>query len=248
VGAWLDARERRLVAAARSASRVVAISKFTGAALAECGVPRNRIATVYVDGAVEEIVPPRVARATGTFAVLAAGRLHEHKGFRTLVEAAADVVKGGTELSVVIAGEGPDRGELERAAAACGLAGRVRFTGRLEAGELAQEYERADVVAVPSLAPEPFGRVAVEAMSRGTPVIASDTGGLREIVRDGETGFLVPPGDPRALAARLRELAADFDLASRLAAGAADSSRRRFAAPVVAADLTRVYEEVVFRS
>ena len=79
-------------------------------------------------------------------------------------------------------------------------------------------YQGADIAVVPSLWREPFGLVAVEAMAAGLPVVASDTGGLSDIVRPGQTGLLVPPGDAAALAAALETLLDDAALRARMGA------------------------------
>ena len=87
--------------------------------------------------------------------------------------------------------------------------GRVRAVGWRPHSEIKSLYAQADICVVPSLWEEPFGMVALEAMAVGRPVIASRVGGLASIVLDGETGFLVPPGDETALADRIRTLLDD---------------------------------------
>src|SRR3989442_10336277 len=84
-----------------------------------------------------------------------------------------------------------------------GLSDLVNVVGRVSPQELIGLYDWCDVVVVPTITPEPFGRVAVEAMSRGRPVIGTATGGLTEIIDDGQTGYLVPPSNPSAIAEKL---------------------------------------------
>lgn len=124
-----------------------------------------------------------------------------HKGLDVLLDAA----EIDPRLHVAIAGAGPHEAALRRRAATPALAGRVTFHGHLTGADLAAFYAGLDVLAVPSVpAPgwlEQFGRVAVEAMASGVPVVASDSGALRDVV--GGTGILVPPGDARALAGAL---------------------------------------------
>ena len=144
------------------------------------------------------------------------GRLVEIKGHDILLAAVAEV----QELELEIVGDGLLRGELEAEVARRSLGDRVRFLGRVAPAGPAME--RAAVVVVPSRG-EGFGMVALEAMERGRAVIASRVGGLPEIVAEGETGLLVPPNDPAALAAALRELAAD---PARVAAMGAAGRRR----------------------
>lgn len=146
------------------------------------------------------------------------GRLIPIKGLDTLLDAVARAAVPG--LRVELAGDGPLRDELEAQAERVGLGDTVTFLGRVApAGPV---MERAAVVVVPSLG-EGFGMVALEAMERGRAVIASAVGGLPEIVVDGETGLLVPPGDAEALAGAIRTLADDADRV--VAMGAAGRAR-----------------------
>ncbi len=133
---------------------------------------------------------------------LFAGRLEPLKGAQILLDAAATLRSGNAfaDLVVVVAGDdsgdgahddhGGERRRLERHAARIGLAGHVRFVGAVPHEELADYYAMADVCVVPSLT-ESFGLVALEAQALGTPVVAASVGGLREVVEDGVTGYLV---------------------------------------------------------
>src|SRR6185503_4719271 len=124
----------------------------------------------------------------------------------------------GDELRYVFCGDGGERAALEKAAA--GLAGRVVFAGFRR--DVAACLAAADVVAMPSLH-EGLGVAALEAMAASRPVVASRVGGLAEVVVDGDTGVLVPPSDPPALAAGLTRLARDPGLRARY--GAAGRAR-----------------------
>jgi glycogen(starch) synthase len=137
--------------------------------------------------------------------VLFAGRLSPEKGIRELVAAA-------NGMPLVVAGDGPLRDEVPGA------------LGFVPHGELERLYAASAVVACPSYR-EGFGVVCAEAMAHGKPVVASAVGGLLDLVVDGETGILVPPGDVGALRAALETLLADRDLRLRL--GAAGRARIR---------------------
>ena len=113
----------------------------------------------------------------------------------------------GARLLVI--GDGPERGELERLARELGVESAVVWTGQLSREAMERELEAAWVQAVPSILEEPFGLAAAEAMMRGTAVVASGHGGLPEIVRHGETGLLATPNDPSSIAAALAALLAD---------------------------------------
>ena len=130
------------------------------------------------------------------------GRLEPRKGVLELVCAAGSFLARHPQATLTVVGAPPPGGDryeqrLREAAAAGGAGERIRFAGPRPSGAAAMA--ELDLLAVPSLA-EPFGTVAAEAAAAGLPVVASATGGLSEVVLDGETGVLVPPGDVRALA------------------------------------------------
>lgn len=135
--------------------------------------------------------------------VIGVGRLSPEKGFDQLVKAAAIVAEENHSVGFALIGDGPDRAMLEAQVRSSELQSQVAFAGfrtdidRLIAG--------ADVLAQSSYT-EGLPNVLLEAGAASVPVVATDVGGSREIVRDGETGYLVPSGDPAALAARILEL------------------------------------------
>jgi glycosyltransferase involved in cell wall biosynthesis len=134
------------------------------------------------------------------------GRLIPIKGHAVLLEALRLARDEVPELTLEIAGDGPLDSQLRATVTQLGLAERVTFLGRV--APPAPVYERAEIVVVPSFG-EGFGMVALEAMERARPVIAASIGGLEDLVREGETGLLVPPGESDALAGAMLALAAD---------------------------------------
>jgi glycosyltransferase involved in cell wall biosynthesis len=159
--------------------------------------------------------PPRGPLGDPPVAVFT-GRLVRKKGADVLLRAFARVRRELPEARLVVVGDGPERRGLERLARALGLGGAVTMCGRLSRDDAADRLEGAWVQVVPSRYQEPFGIVILEAMARGTVVVASRAGGIPEIVRDGETGLLVPPGDEEALAGALLAVLGDRALAERL--------------------------------
>ena len=155
---------------------------------------------------------PRELRARGR-TIGYAGRLADHKGVDVLLEAVA----GLSDTELVVAGAGPAEAALHDRAARSDLAGRVRFLGPLQGEALAAFYQGLDVLAVPSRTTaawvEQFGRVAVEAMAYGVPVVASDSGALPDVV--GDAGLLVPPDDAVALREALDRMLGDVALRRR---------------------------------
>jgi D-inositol-3-phosphate glycosyltransferase len=151
---------------------------------------------------------------------LFAGRLEPLKGAQILLDAAARLRSRSdfSDLAVVIAGDdsgdgadhdrGGERSRLERHARRIGLGDHVRFVGAVPHEQLAMYYAMADVCVVPSLT-ESFGLVALEAQALGTPVVAASVGGLREVVEDGVTGFLVDGHDPEDYARAIADVLDD---------------------------------------
>lgn len=151
--------------------------------------------------------------------VLAAGRLVRNKGFDLLIDAWASLPAHAADVALVIAGDGPDLARLEGMAAASPAADRIEFVGRLSREDLASTMRAATAFVLASRA-EAFPLVVLEAMAAGTPVVASAVGGVPEIVRDGDTGLLVPAGDAAALTDALVHVLTDEAAASRRAAAA----------------------------
>jgi len=140
--------------------------------------------------------------------LLQAGRLVRWKGAEYAIEALARLRAEPAPL-LALAGDGPYRADLERLAAACGVADRVLFLGDVAHAAMPALLPAVDIVLGTSFVNETFGITLCEALACERPVIASDFGGFREVVRDGETGLLVPPQDAVALAAALAALLAD---------------------------------------
>jgi starch synthase len=153
--------------------------------------------------------------------VLFVGRISEQKGIFTLLEASASLPVG---VELVLCASSPDTPDLAaRLSAAVAARPRGRWiNAMLPVDDLVQLYSHATVFVCPSIY-EPFGLINLEAMACGTPVVASRVGGIPEVVVDGETGWLVPPGDPTALAGALRSALADSERAHRFG----DAGRRR---------------------
>jgi len=147
-----------------------------------------------------------------------AGRLGPQKALRIALEAVAAV----QEVTLVLAGDGPDRAALEARASELGLEGRARFVGSLSREQVLRLFRAADA-SVLSSAWENFPHTVVEALAVGCPVIATAVGGVPEVVRDSENGLLVPPNDVSALAAAIRRFFEDDELRRRLAEAASAS-------------------------
>lgn len=166
-----------------------------------------------------EVVPPFLnLKATSpppssSRIALFVGRLEEIKGTKLLPEIAR-LLPHGAKLMVV--GDGKLKDELQQAVAGGELKEKLLLRGRLNGEELLRAYADAQVTIVPSIWQEPFGRVGIEALAMGRPVVAFDVGGVRDWLTHGETGFLVPRGDVQKLAEFVILLLENGDLASEM--------------------------------
>ena len=183
--------------------------------------------------------------AADAFAVAVLGRISDWKGQDVLARALAEAPLASIGAVGIVAGapwpgaDAPLR-ELERLRERLGLGERLRVLGFRS--DVEAVLGAADAVAVPSTRPDPFPNAALEAAAAGVPVVAAAHGGLPEMIRDGETGTLVPPGDAGALAAALRALADDPGRARRLGQAAATDVAARFSAERMLELVQRQYE------
>jgi glycosyltransferase involved in cell wall biosynthesis len=205
----------------RGARLVIAASTALGEAARQLGAQEVRVIANGVD------VPAEVGAEAEPPEVLYAGRLSPEKGVLELVEAAQG-------MNLVVAGDGPLRSRVPRA------------LGFVPHDELQKLYARAAVVACPSRR-EGFGIACLEAMAHARPVVATNVGGLRDLVVDGETGLVVPPRDPRALREALRRLLEDSDLRGRLGRKGRVRAQERFSWPSVTDAMLAAYAEAAAR-
>jgi len=194
-----------------------AISESTRDDLVARGVRPERVRVIHPGVDSVRFTPDPGARAAAP-AFLYVGRLKRYKGVDTALQALAVARRTRPDLRLDIAGSGDHRPALEGLARSLGLADSVTFHGFVTEAEKIQLLRAAWANVFPS-PKEGWGITVVEAGACGTPSLASDSPGLRDSVRDGETGFLVPHGDAEALAARMLALAADPSLVQRLGAG-----------------------------
>jgi glycosyltransferase involved in cell wall biosynthesis len=217
-----------------------AISESTADDLVARGIPRERVRVIYLGIDSRQYTPDPTARSPRpVFAYL--GRLKRYKGVDIIIRAFARMCD--REATLEIAGAGDYRPALERLAASLDLADRVTFLGRVTETEKLTLLRRAWALALAS-PKEGWGITNLEAAACGTPVVASNSPGIRESLRDGETGYLVPHGDTGAMAAAFDRLAGSPELVRTLG-----EAGRRFAATFTweraAAETEAHLEEVV---
>ena len=176
------------------------------------------------------------------FVVVGLGRFVPVKGFDVLITALPTLAAAVPSTCVLLVGDGPERVALEAQAGRLGVRDRLRFTGVTP--DIAVCLAAADVLAAPSRN-EGMGRALVEGMALGLPVVGSEVGGIPAVIADGETGWLVPPGDAAALAEALVELGRDAALCAKLGAAAA-ARAEAFSSRVAHAAMRAIYDELMF--
>jgi glycosyltransferase involved in cell wall biosynthesis len=172
----------------------------------------NRTEVIYNPVSIEDDIEPRETDGP-TF--VTASSLSESKGVETAVRAMGEIIENHPEARLIVFGNGPERDRLSHVAAES-APGAVQFRGRVSTSEVYRTIKGATATVFPSLWDEPFGRVTVESMALGTPVVGSDVGGIAEVVDHGKSGLLFTPGDAESLAAALCLLIEDGSVRSDL--------------------------------
>jgi glycosyltransferase involved in cell wall biosynthesis len=189
--------------------------------------------------------------SAGVHRLLFVGRLVERKGVPHLLRALARL-RDSHDVRLDVVGDGPQRSALQTLALELGLQGHVNFHGYVSEEVLARHFRECDVFVLPAITDakgdvEGLGVVLIEAMLNRKPVVASRSGGITDIVRDGSTGLLVPPADVDALTSAIRRLLDDPQLADELAEAGAKDVATRFSWERILGDLESLYREVTAR-
>ncbi len=231
---------------ARGVGRYIAVSRAIASELRErfrwpaekIEVIHNAVDSERFDVAASATLREKLRGGRELALVLTCARLDEQKGHTVLFRAAAEI----PEARFVLAGDGPLRGELEAETTRLGIADRVLFLGRRD--DVPELLAACDVFALPSLY-EGSSLAVLEAMAAYRPVVTSAIGGSDELIADGESGLLVPPGDAGALAAALRRLLGDAELRAALVGRARQRVDAEFSRAAMGRRVERVYEELL---
>lgn len=199
---------------------LITITNANAKRLRNLGLPKAIV--VYPGTDPQRFVPPATVKESTAPTLLTVSRVVPRKGIDLVIKSLPALLEEWPGLQYVVIGDGPDRERLQNLTQQFDVVGTVRFLGRVSEAQLRQQYHQADVFVMPSReivesgSVEGFGIVYLEAGACGLPVVAGRSGGAVEAVRDGETGFLVPPDDADALSETLQRLLADADLRRRL--------------------------------
>ena len=235
----------------RRAARLIASSRGEAQMLqSRFGVRADRIDIILVPIDLEVYAPMdqaacrrKIGLPADTNVLLFVGRFDDKvKRISGIVDAAAELVRTGVDLQLVLVGDGEDRAPI-KAYAAAKLGERVRFCGWVtDAAVKATYYNAADALLLPSMR-EGFPAVIGESMSCGTLVVGSNVGGIPEVVVDGQTGFLIPPGDSSALAASCKHLFEDRQLLRSMRTACRTLAEARLDKRVVAEQLRECFRQ-----
>ena len=222
-------------------NRTIVASQYMCDELIKNGLPKDKISIIpcFTEKAVdrEEIIN----KQNGL--ILYVGRLHKGKGIRQFIEALSNMKDKQWRAEIV--GDGELFQELQKRVEALGLKERVKSLGWLSNGEIDDCYQRCSMVIMPSMFPESFGLVGIEAMAVGKPVVAFDAGGVKDWLIDGETGYLVERGDIKGLATKISRLLDDEELAKRMGVKALKNVDKFYRKDLHLKKLIRIYEEVI---
>lgn len=236
---------------AREGDLFLCASSFLRGRLLAMGFPEERTRVHYI-GVDPRAIPARETGAEHPW-ILHVARLVEVKGTEYLIRAFARVARAVPDAELIIIGDGPLRRRLRALARSLGVDGRVRFLGAQPHAGVLEWLHRAAMLVLPSVRTrtgrmEGLGMVLLEAAAAGVPVIGTRHGGIPEVVRDGETGYLVPERDIDALAGRIEELLRDRDGQRRMGRQARALVEARFDIQAQTEALEALYDEALERA
>jgi L-malate glycosyltransferase len=234
----------------RSASRVLAVSRFVSESVIGSGIDSRKVAVVH-DGV--EIPPPvseedhakarqRLGVQEGQRLLGCVGYLLPEKGQELLIRAWPAILEQSGNCQLLLAGTGPSRELLEGLSRKLGVSDTVRFAGFVD--DVAEVYRALDVFLFPSLA-EPLGSSMLAAMAYGLPTVATARGAVPEVITDGENGLLAQGPEPGQIAAAIVRLLREPELARRLGSAARQTVEKRFSAEYMVDETLRVYGQII---
>lgn len=211
---------------------------------------RNKIMVIPFGITLKELKEEKIEKIEKEeIKILFVGRLIERKGVHILLESFAKVNKIFPKTQLIIAGDGPWRKRLEDLRDKLDIKDKVIFKGYLKSGELEKEYKEADIFVLPSIHDvkgdtETLGVVLIEAMEYGVPVIATNVGGIPDVVKDGYNGLLVPEKDPDALAQAIIKLVENKSIREKFVKNAKEYIKEKFGWDIIIEKLIKIYMDL----
>jgi glycosyltransferase involved in cell wall biosynthesis len=227
-------------------SKMVAVSEdIRNFLVTQVGIDRDHVMTIHngidVKAYIGNFGEDRAQEKDRTkYVIGAVGSLYAVKGHTCLLKALAIVLKTQPDVVCKIAGQGHLLGQLQTEAAELGIANKVTFLGLRD--DIPEFLQNIDVFVLSSLS-EGLPLSVLEALAAGKPVVATDVGGVSEVVQDQITGFVVPPKDPEALAARILQVMADQAMSERLGRAGREKVERDFSLDTMTKQYEALYEE-----
>ncbi|MCL0038950.1 glycosyltransferase family 4 protein [Dehalococcoidia bacterium] len=225
----------------KQATKTTSVSSGVAKELTEYGL-NSDVVSVIGNGVNTDLFTPRYERQEAR--ILYTGRLVYRKGVIDLVKSAEYVCKQHPDTTFTVIGDGPLRPTLEKMVHQLKLEGKFSFLGSLLRKELIQYYQNETICVLPSYY-EGLPTTILEAMSCGMPVVATNISGSADAVINGETGFLVPPGEPKLLADSIMRLLTDKDLRLKMGQAARERVEKQFTWDIIAERILAVYKDVL---
>ncbi|HEY3274225.1 MAG TPA: glycosyltransferase family 4 protein [Methanocella sp.] len=232
------------------ADRIIAVSEWVRGDIAKYRIDPGKIVPVHNGIDVREFRSSDARELRGKYGIgddpmlLFVGRMITQKGLPYLIDAMPQVLKEHPRAKLFLVGRGSALKGLKSKVAARGLEKSVIFSGYLSEQELKEAYGTCDLFVLPSVW-EVLPIAVLEAMSSGKPVVCTDAGGDRELVRDGVNGYVVPMRDSGALAEKVNRTLADGDMRRRMGAASRRIAEEEFDWKLIGAQTKRVYEELL---
>lgn len=232
------------------ADRIIAVSEWVRGDIAKYGIDAGKIIPVHNGINVDSFRPSDAKNVRSQYGIgddpmlLFVGRMITQKGIPYLIDAMPLILEEHPRAKLLLVGRGSALKGLKAKVAAMGLERSVLFSGYMSEEMLKEAYGTCDLFVLPSVW-EVLPIAVLEAMSSGKPVVCTDAGGDREMVRDGVNGYVVPMRDSRALAEKVNRVLADPGLRSRMGAASRRIAEEEFDWKLIAARTRQVYEELI---
>lgn len=222
---------------------ITAVSPTISQELMEYGIDPEEVEVVW-NGVDEKVFSPPVQENVDPKYILFTGRLWARKGLFDLIESAQILKSSIPNIKLIVCGNGPLLPKLKEQVHRKCLDDNIEFLGRVSREELLRVYQNATMQIVPSIY-EGLPTVILEGMSCGLPIIATDIGGSRDIIKDGQSGLLVPPASPKSLASAMKTLWTNDKLRRQLGKNARRTILSRFTWDNITNNFLEIYNRAV---